>query len=270
MADLRKLEFFLLRYAPDAVKDEFVNIGIVMVEPGANGGGFAEARFTRDWRRLLCLDPQADIEMLEALQREVSQQVMGASSHDVLLYQLQDSFSNVIQLSPMKACLAEEPAKEIETLAKLYFEGPKAASRREASGRQRILGQMRTAFQQAGIWKMLDHDISVTRYTKTGDPFKFDFGYRVGSTIKLFQAASMKPSVDQAVTLAARYPKIASRMLELMSAHPFLTAVVEDELDRTAQQVQFAMDMLAEAGITVAASGEMPAIAETARAELRA
>ena len=35
MAEKRQLEFFLLRYVPDAVKDEFVNIGLVMVEAGA-------------------------------------------------------------------------------------------------------------------------------------------------------------------------------------------------------------------------------------------
>ncbi len=71
MADGRQLEFFLLRYVPNVVKDEFVNIGVVMVEPGAKGGGFAEVRFTRDWRRVRCLDPQADVEMLEALEREI-------------------------------------------------------------------------------------------------------------------------------------------------------------------------------------------------------
>ena len=37
MAERRQLEFFLLRYVPDAVKDEFVNIGVVMVEWGEWG-----------------------------------------------------------------------------------------------------------------------------------------------------------------------------------------------------------------------------------------
>ena len=46
MAERKQLEFFLLRYVPDAVKDEFVNIGVVMVETGAKDGGFAEVRFT--------------------------------------------------------------------------------------------------------------------------------------------------------------------------------------------------------------------------------
>jgi hypothetical protein len=38
-----------------------------MVEPGAD---FADVRFTRDWRRVRCLDPQADIEMLQALEND--------------------------------------------------------------------------------------------------------------------------------------------------------------------------------------------------------
>ena len=42
MGEKRQLDFFLLRYVPDAVKDEFVNVGVVMVETGANGG-FADA-----------------------------------------------------------------------------------------------------------------------------------------------------------------------------------------------------------------------------------
>jgi hypothetical protein len=68
MAEKRQFEFFLLRYVPNAVQDEFVNVGVVMVEPGAD---FADVKFTRDWRRVRCLDPQVDIEMLEALENEV-------------------------------------------------------------------------------------------------------------------------------------------------------------------------------------------------------
>src|ERR1700680_3289455 len=109
MADRRQLEFFLVRYVPDAVKEEFVNIGVVMVEPGANGGGFAEVRFTRDWRRVRCLDPQADVEMLAALERDIRGQLGSAPDRAVLLKRLQDSFSNLIQISPTKGLLAEDP-----------------------------------------------------------------------------------------------------------------------------------------------------------------
>ena len=32
MADFKQCEFFLLRYVPDVVKGEFVNIGVVLLE----------------------------------------------------------------------------------------------------------------------------------------------------------------------------------------------------------------------------------------------
>lgn len=73
MVEKRKLEFFLLRYVPDAVKGEFVNFGLAMIETpeSRSGNGFAEVRFTRDWSRVLRADPQADIEVLQALERDI-------------------------------------------------------------------------------------------------------------------------------------------------------------------------------------------------------
>jgi len=270
MSDQRQLEFFLLRYVPDAVKDEFVNIGVVMIEPAANGAGFADVRFTRDWRRVRCLDPQADIEMLEAVEREIRGQIGEVHERGVLLRKLQDSFSNVIQLSPTKGCLAEEPAREIEMLARLYFEGPKPASRGAVSARQRILKNMRNAFEQAGVWTLLMKDIPVAPYTKPGDPLKFDFGYHVGDSIKIFHAVSLQTSVDQAIMLASRYPTIASSITQMNKALPMLTAVVDDAPDRGLDEVQFALSAMEEARIQVVALGAMPTIAEQASRDLRA
>jgi hypothetical protein len=270
MADKRQLEFFLLRYVPDAVKDEFVNIGVVMTEPAANGSGFADVRFTRDWRRVRCLDPEADIEMLEALEREIRSQLGNAHERAVLLRKMEDSFSNLIQVSSTKGCLTEEPAKEIDVLAKLYFEGPKPASRVAFSSRQRILRNMRDAFEQSGVWTLLMKDIPVAPYTKPGDPLKFDFGYRVGETIKLFHAVSLKASVDQAILLASRYPKIANSIQQMNKAFPLMTAVVDDALDRSRHEVQFALEAMGEARIQVAAAADMPEIAAQAKTDLRA
>lgn len=264
MADKRQFEFILLRYVPDAVKDEFVNIGVVMTEAG---GGFAEVKFTRDWRRVRCLDPQADIEMLQALESDMRRELRGEQTRDGLLRRLNDASSNLIQLSAGKGCLTEDPAKEIETLAKLYFEGPKLV-RSERSGRRRIYESMAGAFEGAGIEKWIMRGIPVSPYTKGGDPFKFDFGYRVGNTIKVFQAVSMKSGIDQAVLLAARYPAIAEGIGKKIQALPLLTAVTEDDLDNSQDQVQFALGMLEDAQIRVAVSGEMALLAEEARKDL--
>ena len=68
MKERRQCEFFLLRYVPDAVKEEFVNVGVVLLE---SSGGWADVRFTKDWKRVRCLDPDADVEMLEGLEQEI-------------------------------------------------------------------------------------------------------------------------------------------------------------------------------------------------------
>jgi len=269
MAAKRQLEFFLLRYVPNAVRNEFVNIGVVMVEGGAHGDGFADVRFTRDWRRVRWLDPQADVDMLEALERDIRKRLSSNEDRTILLRQMEDSFSNAIQLSATQRCLAEDPVAEIEAVASMYLEAAKVGGKREASGRQRILGKMRDAFEQAGVAKLV-LPVPVAPYTKKGDPFQFDFGYRVAGEIKLFQAVSLRAGVDAAVLLAARYPKIVPVMSKVAGAAPVLTAVIDDDLERGQESVQFALSMMEDERIRIAVAAEMPMIAEVARRELRA
>jgi DUF3037 family protein len=129
--------FFLLRYAPDAVKNEFVNIGLVLLPPS----GSAEVRFTRDWSRVRCLDPQADIEVLEALEADLREKLREMNGdHEFILRRIQDSFSNAIQPTEFQGCLAESLAREADELARLYLERPRRRqpSTRRCSGNLRM------------------------------------------------------------------------------------------------------------------------------------
>lgn len=267
MAEKRQLEFFLLRYVPHAVRQEFVNIGVLMIEQGANGAVLADVRFAKDWRRVRCLDPQADVEVIEALLREIRKEVGEIRDRTMLLRRMEDSFSNVIQLSGPMELMAEAPALEMETIASMFVDEAKVAPVRVLTGRQKILGAMREAWEQAGVAKLLSA-VPVAPYTKSGDPFAFDFGYRVGGEMKLFHAVSLKAGVETAVTLAARYPKIAPAMVQVMKATPVLTVVIDDGVDRGQEAVAFALSMMEEERIRVAAVAEMPGIAEMARREL--
>src|SRR5260370_34759207 len=92
----QRCNFFLLRYVPDAVKNEFVNVGLVLL-PQA---GEAELRFTRDWSRVKCLDPQADLELLEAMEGDLREKLRVVNGdRDFILRKIQDSFSNALQPS---------------------------------------------------------------------------------------------------------------------------------------------------------------------------
>lgn len=268
MSDRRQVEFFLLRYVPHAVRQEFVNIGVLMVEGGANGAVLADVRFAKDWRRVRGLDPQVDLEVIEALLRDLRREVGEVRDRATLLRKLEDQFSNVIQLSGPMHVLATNAAEEMETLASMFVDESKVGATRILTGRARILGTMRDAFEQAGVAKFV-LPVPVEPYTKAGDPFQFDFGYRVGNEMKLFQAVSLKANVDAAVMLAARYPKIAPVMEKMIGATAGLTAVIDDGLDRSAEAVQFALSMMEEERIRIAVAAEMPGIAEVARRELR-
>jgi hypothetical protein len=267
MAEKQKIEFFLLRYVPNAVRGESVNIGVLMVEDGANGAVFADMRVTKDWRRVQCVDPQVDLEVIEALLREIRSEVGQLRDRAMLLRRMEDSFSGVIQLSEPMAVVTENPAVEIETMASMFVDEQRIAAKRVLTGRQRILSGIRDAWEQAGVAQMV-LPVPVEPYTRPGDPFAFDFGYRVGAEIKLFHAVSLKAGVDAAVTLAARYPKIAPLIAQKTESTVSLTAVTEDGVDRSQEAVGFALGMMEEERIRVAALAEMPAIAEMARREL--
>jgi Protein of unknown function (DUF3037) len=265
MGEQKQLEFFLLRYVLDAVKDEFVNIGVVLL----NGEG-SEVRFTRDWRRVRCLDPAADIEMLEALEAEVRARLAeGGENRERILHVLSDSLSNTVQCSPVRGVLTEAPEQEIGRLAQMYLESKRRAAMRENAGRGLILGKMRDAFEQASVWRLMRKKVAVARFTHKGDPLKLDCGYRPNGVIKFFHAVPLASDIDSAKVLAFSYPQIRDGIARLEHAKTELTAVVEDDLDRGDEQIAFALDTFERNSILVAPTAELPRLAELARRELR-
>jgi Protein of unknown function (DUF3037) len=270
MAERRKLEFFVLRYVPNAVKGEFVNFGLVTVGDGVNGAQLIDVRFTKDRSRILCFDPEVDLDVLTTLQKEIQHEIGQAREQAVLLRRIEDSFSGVIQMSPIMPALTGDPANiEIENVARIFLETPKLRRHRESIGRVKIWERMRDEFESAGVLKLLT-PVPAEPYSKAGDPFEFDFGYRVRNENKLFHAVSMRGSVDAAVLLAARYSRIAPEMARLTEAAPMLTAVVEADLDRNRSEIGFALEMMQESRIRVTTTDETAQLAATARVELGA
>jgi Protein of unknown function (DUF3037) len=268
MSEKQQLEFFLLRYVPHAVQDEFVNIGVVLL--AGEGSGFADVRFIHDWRRVLCLDPGADVEWLQALERDVRMRLQDAAGRADILYRLQDLCSNAVQVTASKACLGEEPAKELETLTRVYLESRvTAGSARAMSGRRRIVAAMRSAFEREGVWELMRKEIAAETYTYKGDPLKIDCGYRPNGVIKMFHGVSLGTDVDAAKVLAFSYPQLEAGILRDEKAKTSLTAVVEDGLDRADEAVLFALAVMERSGIGVAKVSEVAGLAEVARRELR-
>jgi hypothetical protein len=257
--------FFLLRYAPDAVKDEFINFGLVLMPPAAP----AELRFSKDWSRVRALDPQADLELLEAMENELREKLQNLSpDRDTFLKHIGETFSNALQISEIKGCLAESPAQEADFLARLYLESPRRRTARESSARQQLFRGMRAAFEQTGAWQGMNKNIVVSDYTRSGDPLKIDCGYGVGSRVKMFHATALRNDVNTAKVLAFTFPRLAEGILRAEGRKAELTAVVEDDLHRTDEGIGFAFEILEQQAIRIATLREMPDIAAQAAREM--
>lgn len=274
MAERRQCFFSLIRYVPDPVKDEFVNIGVMLREQATPEEPLAERsdlRFTRDWTRVRCVDAEADVAMLEALEDEVKERM--ASSPE-LLRLLRESLSNVVQITEPKACLAETFQTQMDQLMRLYVDVPKRAREKRLTGRLSIAGQMRRSFEREDVWKLMQKRIPAARYTRAGDPLLIDCGYRPNGIIKMFHAVSLQNDIEGAKGLAFSAPYLAEGVQRLDGATLQLTAMVESiremgEEQELVDQYRFGVEMMEGQQIRVLTVADLDRVAAAARLDLR-
>src|SRR5580658_1082055 len=197
----RECEFRLLRYVPDAVRNEYVHIGVILREAAAEEQpGRSEVRFTHDWRRVKCLDPDADTALLEGMESELRRRLTDSSLHKEhagkLMRILEESLSLNIQMTEPKAYLAESMPAGMEELMRLYVEPPARERVSRLSGRAAIHAHMRSEFERVGVWDLMRKRIAAAEYTRPGDPLRIDVGYRPNGLVRMFHAVSLDPRID--------------------------------------------------------------------------
>jgi hypothetical protein len=280
----RACEFQLLRYVPDAVRNEYVHIGVILREqggphansPAAAGPEPVMVRFTRDWRRVRCLDPEADTALLEGMESEL-QRRFAAEPEGNLLRLLNESLSLSVQMTEAKAYLAESLPAGMEELMRLYVEPPARERIPRLSGRAAIHAKMRTEFERAGVWELLRKRIPASEYTRPGDPLRIDVGYRPNGVIRMFHAVSLEPGVEMAKVLAFSAAGLRAGVERVEKASLELTAVIEpaarlgasDEEPERLEMYRFGVETMEEHQIRVLTTSDLERVAETARRELR-
>jgi hypothetical protein len=254
------------------VKGEFANIGVVLREAGHAVG--TTVQFTRDWSRVRCMDPNADVELLESLESEIAEHLRTGVDVRVnakpVLELLEDTLSNSVQLTEMRGTLAESLPAEMEQLMRMYVEPLKTpAVRRKTSGRTAIAGRMRDEFERAGVWALMRKRISAAQYTRAGDPLKIDCGYRNGR-VRLFQAVSLESDAEAAKGLAFSAEALRAGVSRVEGIELELTAVIEPIASVSDAEIYgFGVGAMESAAIRVLTTADLGRIAETARRELR-
>jgi hypothetical protein len=276
LAERVQCEFFLIRYVPDVVKGEFANIGVLLREAGRDDS--AVVRFTRNWARVKCMDADADIGLLEALEGEIGDRLRAggdAPGIKPVMEILEDTLANSVQMTEVRACLAESLPAEIEQLMKMYVEPLRVKTERKRTGRAAIAGAMRAEFERAGVWGLMRKRIAASLYTRAGDPMKIDCGYRPNGVIRMFQAVSLEGDVEAAKGLAYSAPQLMEGVQRVEAARLELTAIVEplravsDTEDEAMERYRFGVEAMERQEIRVVTLNDLARVAETARVELR-
>lgn len=265
---LRECTYFLVRYVPDAAREEFLNIGVFLHSPAEE---FLDCLFTDDLRRIKRFHPQADTELLRELQSHFEQQIKEHES-DLSGYirEMQESFSNLIQVTPPRACLAAEPQAEMQDLFARYV-GARRAGPPAQDTRMRIKQRLTEALRRTGVLdvKLFERRVPAEQWTEKGDPFCFDFGYRPvlregkpNGHIRLLHVYSLGRDNELVKALRWTFDKVLQKeVAELTVGH-------EDLATPTDAVVQSSQNILRHERIHLVPVSGFDAYAESVRSEL--
>jgi len=193
----------ILRYVPDLVRDEWVNIGVLLEEVRGSRHAVRLIEEPRELARVRRLHPDADEEFLRSLPLEFEARMRGPDS-EVAAYlgKLEQNLSNVIQFSPQRALLAENFDQELDRLYRDHVTPP---SRRGGgvlqNARDFIREKLNDVFRRHRILGKLEQRVRVEGFTLPGDPLRLDYGYQNGVR-GFIHAVSLKRDSAPAKVLA--------------------------------------------------------------------
>jgi len=288
---LQNCEYFLVEYAPTPLRETRMPIGLFLFAPS---GRLVRHGFTEDWRRLRCIDPDADLDLLAALPAHfeqiahaagvtglspdsadlegVASDSQAASAGGRLYEQLlrmREDCSGGVQISQPKGVLTADPEGEFRRLFRGHVERLAAAREkrivRKASSpgsRLWIRTQFSAALRRHELWDSLSRDVPVEEFTAPGDGFRIDFSYRPNGVTKYLHAISLERDWNHSKLLSYTFWRIREKSRAQM------TAIVADA-DSGVLRSQSCRRILAEAYIVLQPLSLIDPFLDTVGRELR-
>ncbi len=260
----RTLAYRVLRYTPNLVRDEWVNIGVLVFDPQSGERRMRLIEEPEEYARVRRLHPRADEELLRALRDDLenrfltaTQMFNGNGSHErtgnaqasadwlKLLGKWDETLSNALQLAPQKGVHADDLDAETERLYADHVALQRGAARVGAPGsRGAIRSYCAQVFKQARVWERLQKGLRAEEFTFSGDPMRIDYGYRRNGTRGFVQTLSVSRAPGDVKSLAYTVERIRSKV----AASEF-TAVTDVQLLVENERHQFVRETLRDAGV---------------------
>src|SRR5258707_8466118 len=197
----RTLAYRVLRYTPNLVRDEWVNIGVLVFDPQSGERRMRLIEEPEEYARVRRLHPRADEELLRALRDVLENRFStgtqffngnaaersgsGQASADwmKLLGKWDETLSNALQLAPQKGVHADDLDAETERLYADHVALQRGGGGVGAPGsRGAIRSYCAQVFKQARLWERLQKSLPAAEFTFSGDPMRIDYGYRRNGT----------------------------------------------------------------------------------------
>lgn len=267
-SQLKDCALYLVQYVPDLVRGEYVNIGVLLHSPQEK---YLGCLFTDDFGRIKHFHPQADLKLLRQLQAHFEAEIdeRGADLEGYLQF-MRRSFSNLIQVSEPRAFRLAEPQSEIQDLFARYV-GQRLTGPQPEDTRIRIKQKLTAALSLAGVWELMEKQISVARWTREGDPFTFDYGYtpllahgKPNGHTHFIHAISSRRDEDGRLAKVLVYS--IDRVRKKQPAE--LTAVVEALAARNDKTASLSQRILQEGGVELQPVAGLDDYAQSVRREL--
>jgi hypothetical protein len=272
------LRYQILRYTPNLVRDEWVNIGVLLEEvaspsrppgpPGSSGPRRAIRLIEEDTdiARIRRLHASADENLIRALADEFDMQLRAPEAEVATYFErLDHTLSNALQFSPERAVLAEDFDAELERLFRSHVARPPSGRGRVVENtRKWIRDRFETVFRRHHILGKLERSVRVEEFTQPGDPLRLDYAYRYNGTRGYVQMVSLSRHPSQAKVLAYTVERIRTHQRNSEFA-----AITDADPARENRRHQFMARLFEEQHITIVPPNQIEKFAETLRVRLQ-
>jgi len=253
--------YHVLRYTSDLVRDEWVNIGVIVFDPLTGALRLRLVEEQDEYARIRRLQPAADEDVLRGFRDHLEDQFSTylrnrraelGGTPDVgeelqkLIENWNSTLSNGLQLAPQKGVHADDLDAELERLYTEHVAPPRKVIRVGAPGsRAMIRSYCSQVWKAAGLWDRIQKSVRVAEFTFPGDPMRIDYSYRRNGTRGYVQTLSVSRAPADCKLYAYTAARIAARA-------PFASefaAVTDVPLVAENERHCFVRDTLRDAGI---------------------
>lgn len=249
----RACVYRILRYSPNLVRDEWVNIGVLVFDPRTGERRLRLIEEQEEYTRVRRLHPEADERVLRGLRADLEDRFESARSsngQDVGVQELLDKWdntlANVLQLAPQKGDLVGDLDAELERLYADHVAVPRLPARVGAPGsRAQMRSYCAQVFRQAHLWDRIQKSVRASEFTFPGDPMRIDYSYRRNGTRGFLHMLSISRSPGDAKGLAYTAERIAAKS----ALKTEFAAITDIDLHEQNDRNRFVDRILRDAGI---------------------